>query len=498
MSGLLHRRFWVLLISLVVGFGCLKFLPGTDLDRAVFTTVVGSFSNPPLFVEGKGSHDMPWKLGSMTDGAKVDPRQAPVIVSLGDDPAGFFQASPLAPIDLAVVFSNFHRLGARKVATAAVFTWEAPDVIGLAALDKALGRFDSLVMAAPLSRGAVPSSMPAVFRRASVSLESVQGDSSTLPQVNRIPLPGVFLGGGNVVAGFSILESESAAGCPPLMARWEDRVVFAFPLLAVLQRNNLPIAGVEIHLGEYLKLSPNGPTVPLDAYGRLAVPVKVMAAFKEISAEALIDGGDDLFPKTAPDPVILRDDQSAAEPATRAFSKNLSAMIAALASDEGFARSNTYPRLTFNTEFCTLLLTALGLALLCGLADFQRHISLTVLGGAILSAQWIGVGMASVWLPGLPILASILAAVIVSIFIVNSAPKAAPDAIAPAEPPMEPEVPTEPEPTPAPKEKKPRAPRVKKAPAGTIPPQKTTTKKTAAKKAATPRKPRAKKPPTES
>ena len=492
MSGLLHRRFWVLLISLVVAFGCLKFLPGTDFDRVAFTTVVRSFANPPLFVEGRGSHDVPWKLGSMTAGAKVDPRQAPVIVSLGDDPAGFFQSSPPAPIDLAVVFSNFYRLGARKAATAAVFTWEAPDAIGLAALDKALGRFDSLVMAAPLSRAAVPSSMPPVFRRASVSLESVRGDSSALPQVNRIPLPGVFLGSENAVAGFSILESDSAAGFPPLMARWEDRVVFAFPLLAVLQRNNLPVAGVEIHLGEYLKLSSNGPTVPIDAYGRLAVPIKAIAAFKEISAEALIDGGDDLFPKTAPDPVILRDDQSAAEATTCAFSKNLSAMIAAIASDEGFAHSNHYPRLTFNTEFCLLVLTAFALALLCGLEDFQRHISFMVLGGVVLSAQWMAVGMAFVWLPGLPILASILAAVIVSVLIRRSVPKAVPDIIETAGPPIEPE------PVPAPEEKKPRAPRAKKEPTAKPPAKKTVEKKVAAKKIATPQKPRAKKPPSES
>ncbi len=484
MSGLVHRRFWVLLISAVVGFGCLKLVPGTDLDRVAFTAVVGSFANPPLLVEGRGSQDLPWKLGSMTAGAKADARQAPVIVSLGDDPGRFFQSSPLAPIDLAVVFSNFYRLGARKAATAAVFTWEAPDVIGLAALDKALGRFDSLVMAAPLSRGAVPSAMPPVFRRASISLDSIHGDNSALPLVNRIPLPGVFLGGENAVAGFSILESESGSEFPPLMARWEDRVVFAFPLLAVLQRNHLPLAGVEIHLGAFLKLSPNGPTVPLDAYGRLAVPVKAMAAFKEISAEALIDGGDDLFPKTAPEPVILRDDQSAAEPATRAFSKNLSAMIAAIASDEAFARSNFYLRLSFNTEFCILGLAALGLTLLCGLVDFRRHISFMVLGGLVLSAQWIGVGMASVWLPGLPLLASIFAAAIVSILIRQSCPKVIPNAPSETEP--------------LPKEKKPRAPRAKKAPAETSAAKKTTPKKTAAKKAATPRKPRAKKPPTES
>ena len=470
----------MLLISAVVGYSGLMFLPGTDLDRVAFTTVAGSFTNPPLFVTGKGSHDVPWKLGSMTAEAKVDPRQAPVIVSLGDDAGGFFQASPPAPIDVAVIFSNFYRLGARKAATAAVFTWEAPDPIGLAALDMALGRFDSLVMAAPLSRGAVASPLPPVFRRASVSLASIHGDSSALPQVNRIPLPCIFPGGENVVAGFSILESESTGGFPPLIARWEDRVVFAFPLLAVLQRNHLPVAGVGIHLGEYLKLSPNGPTVPLDAYGRLAVPIKAMKAFKEISAEALIDGGDDLFPKTAPDPVILRDDQSAAEPATRAFSKNLSAMVAAIASDKGFADFTRYPRLTLNSEFLGFTFLVVLLTALSGLADFSRHTAFAVLAGVILTAQWVGVGMASVWLPLLPSLAALAAAALVSNCVAGCKPAGEiSDAIVPIGHPEETEILIESElevrPEPTAKEKKPRAAR--------------------AKKAATPRKPRTKKPP---
>ena len=499
----------MLLISAAVAFGCWKFLPGSGLDRAAFTAVVRSFANPPLFVSGNGTHDAPWKLNSMTAESKPDKLQAPVIVSLGDDLEGFFQSSPPAPIDLAVIFSNFHRLGAKNAATAAVLAWESPDPIGLAALDKALGRFDSLVMAAPLSRGAVPSPMPPAFRRASVDLTKIQGDSTALPVVNRIPIPGVILGSETSVAGFSSLESEHAAEYPPLMARWEDRVVFAFPLLTVLQRNHFPLDGVEVKLGEYIKLSPKGPIVPLDEYGRLAMPLKRMDAFKEISAEALIDGGDSLFPKTAPDPVILRDDQSNAEPATRAFSKKLSAMVAAIGSNEGFARSENYPRLPVNWEIGILAFVVILLTLLCGQAEFARHISFGVLAGVFLSAQWIATGMASVWLPGLPVLLAVLAASLVARFIRETAPAPVTGIIESVEPPAEVGPPAEvempqelePEPAPAPKEKKPRAPRVKKAPvekpAKKVAEKKPVEKKPAAKKAATPRKPRTKKPPTD-
>lgn len=481
------RRFCVLLVSAAIATGCWKFLPGSGIDRALFSAVAGSFANPPLFVSGNGTHVSPWKLNSMTAVPKPDKREAPVVVSLGDDLANFFQSSPPAPIDLAVIFSNFHRLGAKKAATAAVLAWEAPDPIGLAALDKALGKFDSLVMAAPLSRGAVSSAMPAAFRRASLPLTKIAGDPSALPAVNRISLPGVIFGGETAVAGFSTLESEPSAESPPLMARWEDRVVFAFPLLTVLQRNNFSLDGVEIHLGEYIKLSPSGPVVPLDDFGRLATPIKSMAAFKEISAEAIIDGGDGLFPKTAPDPVILRDDQSAAEPATRAFSKKLSAMVAAIASNEGFSSTAIYPRLPGIFETGMLAVLVFALAALAGRPAFSRYTAFSMLAGVVLAAQWIGAGMASVWLPVLPLLATIAAAAMVSKLIPEYSP-------VPAAPSVEP--PAEISPAPELESGKPRAPKAPNSYAEK-PAQKIAEKEPPAKKAATRRKPRTKTPPTD-
>ena len=467
------------------------FIPGSALDRLAFGGIVRGFINPPLFISGEGSREMPWKLGSMAAHAKPDKRQAPVIVSLGDDLEGFFQTSPPAPIDVAVMFSNFHRLGAKKAATAVVLAWEAPDPIGLVALDQALGKFDSLVMAAPLSRAVVSSPLPASFRRASLPLTDIVGDTNNLPVINRIPLPGVILGGENSIAGFSFLESEPATSSPPLLARWQDRVVFAFPLLIVLQRSNLPLDGMEIHLGKYIKLGPTGPIVPLDESGRLDMPVKSLAPYKEISAETLIDGGDDLFPKTAPDPVILRDDRSSSEPATQAFSASLSGMIAAMASNEAYAQTREYPRLQTELEISLLAITVLALLVISTLGDFRNYLGLLLLSGLILTAQWIGVGMAAHWLPGLPALAAILAA-----FCASKVFKQ-PHLITPSKTEATPPLPVEMElaaaPVPPPKEKKPRAPRAKKI-ATENPPA----KKAAVKKAATPRKPRAKKPPAES
>jgi hypothetical protein len=387
-----------------------KWIPGTCLDRAAFAAVARASANGPPFISGVGSHSKPWTLQTFSSNSNSDQRQAPIIVSLGDDLEGFFQSSPAAPIDLAVIFSNFQRLGAAKAATAAVFAWEKPDPIGLAAFEKSLAGFDSLIMAVPLSRGVVAAHIPPSLRRASIPADRIHGNISSLPRVNRIPIPGVILGGESTIAGFSVLESEPASPLLPLLARWEDRVVVSFSLLTVLQRLDLSLDGIEVRLGEYLKLGPSGPIVPINDSGYIAIPIKPMAAYAEISAEALIDGGDDLFPKQAPDPVILRDDQSASEPATRAFSRGLSSTIAFIASSGGLTEAGEFRRLPEGLEILFLLGIVLMLTTLCGASRFEKSLGITIMLGAVFTGQWVAFGWASTWLPGLPASAAILVA----------------------------------------------------------------------------------------
>ena len=405
------------LVSAAVAAGSWKFLPGGDLDRAVFTAVAGGFANPKPFVEGRGSDVLPWRLWSSPAETQVEPRQDPVVVSLGDDVDGFFQASPPAPIDFAVVLKNFLRLGVKKASTAVVMAWEAPDPIGLAALETSLAGFDSLVMASPLSRGPTASAMPLAFRRASIPLASVHGNTLALAVVNRIPLPGVILAAENGTAGFSVIESEPVSAFPRLMACWEDRVVFSFSLLAALQRMNLSPSSLEIRLGEYLKLGPAGPLIPIDEYGRLAVPLASTSHSTGISAESLIDGSDGFFLQQTTEPVILRDDRTTADPATRAFSQQLVTAMATITSEEGRASSRAYPRLALDWEIGILAAMVCGLTLFCGVVNFPRRVAVWSLIGVVCMAQWIWLEIASVWLPGLPVLGAILAAMVVSLVI---------------------------------------------------------------------------------
>ncbi len=415
MKGLLQPRFRVPLLAALVASACWIFLPGTAIDRAAFTLTARGFANPPFFITGEGSRTSPWKLRTFSSKPRLDPKRAPLIVALGDDVDGVFQTSPPSPIDLAVILSNFQRLGAKKAAIAAVLAWDAPDPIGLAALDKTLGRFDSLVMAAPLGRGAVAEPMPPAFRNASVPAGIVRGDITSLPVVNRMPLRGVILGGENTLAGFQTLDSERAVRFPPLLARWDDRVVFAFPVLAAMQGLGLPLDGIEIRLGEYLKLSPQGPVVPLDRFGRLAARLGHVIPFAEIPAAALIDGGDDLFPKQAPQPVILRDDLSAADSSTRAFSGQLAAVIAAIASDTGLDPARAFKRFSVSQEIVLLALLITALKLVSLLPVFTRNIGFLLLAGFCLAAQGIA-ATSAVWLPSLPALAAIATAFVVCRF----------------------------------------------------------------------------------
>jgi hypothetical protein len=378
-----------------------------------FKLVARSQANPPFFIGGDGSFAKPWRLRTLASVQKPDGGSAPLIVSLGDDAAGFFQSSPPSPIDIAVILTNFQRLGATKAATAAVLAWDAPDPIGLAALDKVLGRFDSLVMAAPLTRGAVAAPMPQAFRNASLPISHVKGDITALPVVNRIPLSGVILGAGSTRAGFQSIDFETASKFPPLLARWEDRVVFAFPLMVAMQRFDLPLEGMEIRPGEYLKLAPQGPVVPIDRFGRMAASPGNLSPYAEVPAELLIDGGDELFPKQAPQPVILRDDRSAAESATRRFSGQLPATIAAIASDTSLIPARTFRRFTFCQEIVLLAVWLAAITLVSRMTAFASQIAYGALAAFCIAIHFMAASH-GVWLPALAALCALAAAFVLS------------------------------------------------------------------------------------
>ncbi|HVJ46931.1 MAG TPA: hypothetical protein VM511_11130, partial [Luteolibacter sp.] len=240
----------VLIASAAAAWCAWHFIPGTPADRGLARLVSLTIAKPPIALSGNGSHQSPWIL-LPTSSTKADVPHPPPVVSLGDDPEGIFQSSPPSPLDLAIVLKNMRRLGAANAGISAVLAWEEPDVIALSALDSALGAFGKVATAAPLSRGPTSMPLPPSFRRASLPFDRNQENVSELPVVNRIPLPGIILGQDNALSGFTLLENETEG--TPLAARWDDRIVFAFPVIAAIVQQGISIDEIELVPGSHLK-----------------------------------------------------------------------------------------------------------------------------------------------------------------------------------------------------------------------------------------------------
>ncbi|HEY8961390.1 MAG TPA: hypothetical protein VIM57_04230, partial [Luteolibacter sp.] len=334
---------------------------------------------------------------------------APVVVAIGDDPEGVFQSSPPSPVDFAVMLKNLRRLGTKRVALGTVMAWGESDPIARSALERQLSEFEAAVTSTPLTRGVTPEPMPGAFLRASLPVKRVKGETALLPVVNRLPVPGTILGEGNVIAGFSELESENVTGLP-LLARWSDRVVFAFPVMAALAERGLPVDEVTVRLGESLQLGPDGPIVPIDSFGRLAVSPAKSPPVSPVAAESLIDA----LELPASPLVMLRDDRGAADAATKRFSANLVPSLAAIDAEAGLSPRRRFVRMQWQGEAMFLAGIVLLQVMFAGGGSFRRHLTLLLLTGLVVATQYIGACWAHGWLPGVAALGSVLAGWLVS------------------------------------------------------------------------------------
>ena len=414
MKILIHRPLWVLIVALAASLACWKKAPGTKADRSVFELIAASVINPPWLVSGKGSHSEPWSL--QTSVAKSAKKQIVLAttIAIDDDPDGVFQNFPPSPIDVAVLLNNLHRLGEKKANIAAVFAWDEPDVIGLTALAKTISRFESVTMAAPLSRGTSSEPMPSPLLRASIPMSEVIGDSSLLPIVNRISVRGTILGRENTMAGFQNLDSQSEDGAVPLVARWDDRVVFAFPLVVAAQQLDLPVSGIKVHCGSSITLGPHGPILPIDTFGRLIPNTPKAATPTPIPAAKLIDADTVLLQRHQGAPLIVLDARSTADSATLDFSEQLPLTVSSIVSDAGTRQTFTCKRIDPSREISFLIFVALILSATSALATFPRNVMLLTIAGVLIAAQFIIASLANLWLPGLAALASVAAAFIIS------------------------------------------------------------------------------------
>lgn len=392
-------RTWILTASVAVVAWWL--LPGSPPDRTVFKTLAHQQTSSPPEISGKGSHSSPWTLRAEAQhaGQQIDWD----LIALSDPVDNTFQDWPHAPIDLALIFSNLQRLGARHLSCAVLLAWEDPDPIGLTAMESTLADFDSVVIAAPLTRGAVMETLPPPFRRASLLIEDLSGDSSLLPRVNRVSIPNLIYSSDNTLAGFQVLDSEPQTKRMPLLARWDYRVVLAFPLVAVMQGVDIGVEDLQIEIGSHIQLGPGGPSIPIDEHGRLVAPMQE-GADADTRAEQLIDAEEKSFKHP-----VLMDRRSSAEQAIRDYNLAVPAALQTLLHAQSHRDTKRFQRLGVGHEMPLLLLAAL-------------IFSSTVMAGRVLHSlicllALVAVGFsthlamaAGLWLPALPAAATVLAA----------------------------------------------------------------------------------------
>lgn len=134
----------------------------------------------------------------------------------------------------------------------------------------------------------------------------------------------------------------------------------------------------------------------------------------------MIDGGEDLIPKSALPPVILRDDRSAAEANTRMFSRMLPGLVASISSNVGLSREVSYRRLHPAWEGVILALVVVLLATFSKFRKSSRNLAYFLIAVMCISAQIITAVNATIWLPGIATLAAVCGAFLVSLFVRKS------------------------------------------------------------------------------
>lgn len=399
-------RPWVAAALLLSGLVAGGVGPGTRLDRWLFAQVAGFWNEGTVQVEGFGTRGTPWRFRAFTGEVKARASEAPAVVWVGDDPDGVFQASPPSPVDYAVMFSNMQRLELEDVACGVVLAWDEPDMIGVAALDNVMDGFRSLVLAMPLTRGASAEPMPAAFRRFSMPVGQVRGDVRRLPVVNRVAVPDSWTGGGNVRAGFSMVESESDGGNPFLCARWDDRVVFSFSLCWAMQRLELPVEVIDVRLGEWIRLGKKGPVIPIDETGRMRLRPGMLEPSAQLMAEELVDVGERWLPVGFRGPLVLGDRRGMADETVRVYSARMVDELAAAITGGGFSTAVEVPRLTAWREWLVIEWMAFSFAGLLWLRPRWAILAWVGYAGLMMALQGMTFEQLGVWLPGwvLPVL----------------------------------------------------------------------------------------------
>jgi hypothetical protein len=347
-----------------------------------------------IILDGNGSQKSPWtRRKSVPPPVQTPPR----VLNIDDDPEGYFSTSPLAPIDHSVIFAGLSEAGHKVLGVGHLMAWDDPEPLAMEALRKQLDRFDAAVLALPLARGANPEPVATPFLRWSIPESDVQGKVSALPQVNRIAVPNAEQGGAKSLAGFSLLENESDPGADkqPLLARWDDRIVFAFPLAVEIAAEGLTPADVIIEVGKEIRLGPAGQVIGIDEFGRGSVVPGVEAI--ETPAKRMISEGAET-PKSKP--LLTRDIRADLSAADKAWSDQLPGRIQALRAAPRYQPAAILPRPDALLELLLVSLLALAGTAATALGSLRwRIVAAVMIAGLGFEFLYLFAARQNAWLP---------------------------------------------------------------------------------------------------
>jgi hypothetical protein len=409
----MSRRKKSILVSAAVALSAWWAFPAAGIDRTLFYLTTKPIAISEDFISGRGTKNQPFTFHSFRGFIRVLSKSAPLDIAFSDESATYFESSPPSATDMAGILKSLRQLGRESVAIGMPMVWDDPSVLYLTALDQQLDSFSRVITSAPLSRRPETSPIPSAFRRASIPLSGIKGNSQLLPIVNYVPIPDVVLGNTNSLAGFTTLESEGATDHPYLLARWDDRVVLSFHLLAALDHFHVAPSEISVQLGKCITLGSDGPLIAIDEFGRLRVkpPLYYSSLYPPVPAENLILAPDDFLAESHSRSTLIRSSISSTDPTAAAYSESLVASIAILSYPEGTIYSRRFPRLPW---YADLLLIASVLSLLYGFGNYpflSGKLPLIILAGILFILHFVLVDATSTWLPTFPLLACTLAAI---------------------------------------------------------------------------------------
>ena len=219
-----------------------------------------------------------------------------VVCEIDDDPEQVNAFGIYHPADLAITLHNLKEQGVKRVFLSTHLHWPEHEPEENSTLATAMRGFESVVVTAPLRRTLSSEPLPPAFMLASIPASEVVGGSEFFPIVNSLSIPPYIDFPQNTYAGFNVLESEKPSESLPMLARWNDRIVFSSVLLGLMQNSKITPDQLLVQAGEYIRIGNSGNIIPIDLFGHFHPDLSFAAKSpprtitSALSAEASIIG----------------------------------------------------------------------------------------------------------------------------------------------------------------------------------------------------------------